>query len=328
MEPREPARDPPAPAHTYGREIQSAIGLWSNDGCRRNGALLRRREVNDMQRYRLGSALCVAALLLVFCRAPAQADADYPWLPGRPESTLADRFAPPPGFTRVPANPNSYGEWLRRLPLKPEASSVVLHDGRPVIDHGTVAAVIDIDIGRSDLQQCADAVMRLRAEYLFSRRLTDLIGFALLNGERYRFASYVEGTTPAPVGDGISWQRGRPRGNDHADLRRWLDIVFGFASTRSLARELRAVDMADAAIGDVFIRPGNPGHALVIVDMAVDPDNGRKLALLAQSSTPARDIHLLRNALDPRLGSWFPLVAGRPLITPGRVFAPNELKRF
>jgi hypothetical protein len=280
-----------------------------------------------MERSRLSSVLGIATLLLVPCgEAPARAN--YPWLPGQPERTLADSFAPPPGFTRVPVHPRSYGEWLRHLPLKRDAARVVLHDGRPVTDRGTVAAVVDIDVGRSDLQQCADAVMRLRAEYLFSRRLTDLIGFELVNGERYGFASYVEGTTPAPAGDGISWQRGGPRDNGHADLRRWLDIVFGFASTRSLAQELRAVDMADAAIGDVFIRPGNPGHALTIVDMAVDPDNGRKLALLAQGSMPARDIHLLRNTLDLRLGPWFPLAAGRPLITPGRVFAPNELKRF
>src|SRR5262249_22960118 len=84
------------------------------------------------------------------------------------------------------AEPGSFGEWLRHLPLKPRDSGVTLHDGRPVADHGTVAAVIDIDAGRSDLQQCADAVMRLRAEYLFSHRLIGLIGFELYSGERYR----------------------------------------------------------------------------------------------------------------------------------------------
>ena len=46
---------------------------------------------------------------------------------------------------------------------------------------------VDIDVGRSDLQQCADAVMRLRAEYLYSHRLPGLIGFDLFDGERYRF---------------------------------------------------------------------------------------------------------------------------------------------
>jgi hypothetical protein len=290
--------------------------------------LSRRRGLNNMERYRLGSAVCIAALLLVFGAVSAQADAVYAWLPSQPERTLADRFAPPPGFVRSPVDPGGYGAWLRHLPLKPRASAVVLHDGRPVTDRGTVAAVVEIDVGRSDLQQCADAIMRLRAEYLFSRRLADLAGFALSNGDRYPFASYVEGMTPRQAGQDVVWERGRPRGNGHADLRRWLDIVFGFASTRSLARELRPVDLTDAAIGDVFIRPGDPGHALMIVDMAVDPGNGRRLALLAQSSMPARDIHLLRNTLDQRLGPWFPLVAGRPLITPGRVFAPNELKRF
>jgi Domain of unknown function (4846) len=258
----------------------------------------------------------------------AMALPEYPWLAHHAGRTIADSVAPPAGFERVAAKPGSYGEWLRHLPLRPDASGVVLHDGRPVTDHGTVAAVIDIDVGRSDLQQCADAVMRLRAEYLFSRRLTDLIGFELFTGERYRFATYVEGTTPTQVGESVAWRRGRPQGDGHADLRRWLDIVFGFASTRSLAHELRPVDMADAAIGDVFIQPGSPGHAVVIADLAVDAANGRRVVLLAQSSMPARDVHLLRNALDPTFGAWFPLVDGQPFATPGRVFLPSELKRF
>ena len=238
-----------------------------------------------------------------------------------PVRTIADSFAVPAGFGRVAAAPGSFGDWLRHLPLKPADSEVTLHDGRPVADHGTVAAVVDIDVGRSDLQQCADAVMRLRAEYLFSRRLTGLIGFELYSGERYRFAAFAEGVTPVLSGERIAWRNGPPRDSSHASLRRWLDTVYAFASTRSLAHELRPVeDPADAAIGDVFIHPGSPGHAVIIVDLAVDPANGRKLALLAQSSTPARDVHVLRNTLDPASGAWFALAAGRPLVTPGRVF--------
>jgi len=259
----------------------------------------------------------------------AEAAPAYSWLEGDAISTVAESIPVPDGFLRVAVAPGSFGEWLRHLPLKPADSGVVLHDGRPVADHGTVAAVVDIDVGRSDLQQCADAVMRLRAEYLFSRRLTGLIGFELYSGERYRFEAYAGGLTPVPTGERIAWRSGPPQDRSHASLRRWLDIVFGFASTRSLAHELRPVDgMADAAIGDVFIHPGSPGHAVIIVDLAVDPTDGRKLALLAQSSTPARDVHILRNSGDPRLGTWFSLAEGRPLVTPGRVFAPNELRRF
>jgi len=275
----------------------------------------------------LAAALLAGAALLG--GGAAQAAPAYAWLDGEAARTVADSFAVPAGFVRVAAAPGSFAEWLRDLPLKPADSAVTLHDGRPVADHGTVAAVVDIDVGRSDLQQCADAVMRLRAEYLFSRRLTGLIGFELYSGERYRFAAFAEGVTPMLAGERIAWQSGPPRDGSHASLRRWLDTVYAFASTRSLAHELRPVeDPAAAAIGDVFIHPGSPGHAVIIVDLAVDPADGRKLALLAQSSTPARDVHILRNTLDPASGAWFALSAGRPLATPGRVFAPSELKRF
>jgi hypothetical protein len=275
----------------------------------------------------LAAALLAGAGLLG--GGSTQAAPAYAWHDGQAVRTVADSFAVPAGFVRVVAASDSFAEWLRELPLKPADSAVTLHDGRPVADHGTVAAVVDIDVGRSDLQQCADAVMRLRAEYLFNRRLTGLIGFELYSGDRYRFAAFAEGVTPVLSGERIAWQSGPPHDTTHASLRRWLDTVYAFASTRSLAHELRPVaDPAAAAIGDVFIHPGSPGHAVIIIDLAVDPATGRKLALLAQSSTPARDIHILRNTLDPAAGAWFALTAGRPLATPGRVFAPSELKRF
>ena len=275
----------------------------------------------------LATALIAGAMLLG--GGAARAAPAYSWLDGKAVRTIADSVAVPAGFRRVAVAPGSFAEWLRDLPLKPADSAVTLHDGRPVADHGAVAAVIDIDVGRSDLQQCADAVMRLRAEYLFSRRLTGLIGFDLYSGDLYRFESYAGGVTPLVSGERIAWQSGPPQGATHASLRRWLDIVYGFASTRSLAHELRPVDsLAEAAIGDVFIHPGSPGHAVIIVDLAVDPASGRRLAQLAQSSMPARDVHILRNTLEPGLGPWFELVEGRPLATPGRVFAPGELRRF
>src|SRR5262249_14480099 len=169
--------------------------------------------------------------------------------------TIADAFPPPHGFIRLPATPGSFADWLRHLPLESEHATLALYDGRPVVDHGEAAAVVDIDVGTADLQQCADAVMRLRAEYLYAHRLPGLIGFDLFDGQRYRFLTYAEGTTPIVAGATVAWQSGRPQDTTHASLRRWLDIVYGFASTRSLARELRpAGRFADAALGDVLLR--------------------------------------------------------------------------
>lgn len=48
------------------------------------------------------------------------------------------------------------------------------------------AAVIDIDVEKRDLQQCADAVMRLRAEWLWSIGTKDRIAFNYTGGGRWQ----------------------------------------------------------------------------------------------------------------------------------------------
>jgi len=261
--------------------------------------------------------------------APAASAGDYPWLSDAPAREIESALPPPSGFDRVPAAADSFAGWLRHLPLAPVDRAVVLHDGRPLVDQSIIAAVVDIDTGTSDLQQCADAVMRLRAEFLYSRGLLGAIGFDLVNSERYPFSAYSRGTTPRQNGAEISLASEKPRGAGHADLRRYLDLLFGFASTQSLARELQPVASLDeAGIGDVFIRPGQPGHAMIIADMAANMATGKRLVLLAQGSMPARGIYLLNNTGHPDLGAWFEIADGQPLITPGYEFRPDELRRF
>ena len=78
------------------------------------------------------------------------------------------RFSAAGGLTRVAVAPGSFGDWLRHLPLLPPGAPVHLFDGRLKPRQDVHAAVVDLDVGTRDLQQCADAVMRLRAEYLFA----------------------------------------------------------------------------------------------------------------------------------------------------------------
>ena len=58
-------------------------------------------------------------------------------------------------------------------------------------------------------------------------------------------------------------------------------------------------------IGDVFIIGGSPGHAVIVVDMAVNPETHEKVFLLAQSYMPAQQIQLLKNNNDPDLSPWY-----------------------
>jgi hypothetical protein len=271
----------------------------------------------------------LAAVALLIGHSQASADENYPWIPGAAAKSIESAIPVPPGFTRVAVAAGSFADWLRHLPLAPAGTTVTLYDGRPLLDQSIIAAVVDIDTGGSDLQQCADAVMRLRAEFLYSRGLLGAIGFALLDGQPYPFSAYSRGVTPRQDGDAVRWENDRPRGASHADLRRYLDLLFGFASTRSLARELQPVpSLRETEVGDVFIRAGQPGHAVIIADMAVNKSTGRRLVLLIQGSMPARGIYVLNNTRHPELGAWFEIVDGKPLVTPGYQFQPNELRRF
>jgi hypothetical protein len=271
------------------------------------------------------AALLCLALLPMHSAAAAPV---HPWRADGPLETAADRFPAPDGFTRVEPAPGSFGDWLRGLPLAPAGTPVRLHDGRVKADPSGAAAVIDIDTGARDLQQCADAIIRLRAEYLFGRGTLDALAFDFTNGDRYRFRDYADGVLPAVAGSRVGWRQGPPQGTSHGSLRRWLDIVFAYAGTVSLAREMTPVErLSDAAIGDALILPGSPGHAVLILDVAVEPATGRKAVLLAQGYMPAQSLHILANAADPALSPWF-LLADDRLAAPPWLFPADSLRRF
>ncbi|MFM9984437.1 MAG: DUF4846 domain-containing protein, partial [Flavobacteriales bacterium] len=106
-----------------------------------------------------------------------------PELINRHGKILQDRILVPPGYTRVKCDTNSFGFYLRNLKMKADSSEVLLYDGK-VKPYKVHAAVIDMEIGKRDLQQCADACIRLRAEYLRNVGKSSSIHFNLTNGFR------------------------------------------------------------------------------------------------------------------------------------------------
>jgi hypothetical protein len=243
--------------------------------------------------------------------------------------SLAARVAPPPGHTREAAPAGSFAQWLRGLPLLPGRPDVLLFDGRRKGNQEAHVAVVDLDVGRRDLQQCADAVMRLRAEYLFAAGRKDAVGFNFTSGDRASFARWAAGERPVVRGSRVSWRRSAAADASHASLRRYLDVVFSYAGSASLARELDPVEPDDSLrAGDVFIEAGFPGHAVIVVDTAIDDTTRTRVFLLAQSYMPAQQVHILRNPGDPALGPWYPEVFGSVLVTPEWTFGRHHLRRF
>jgi hypothetical protein len=240
--------------------------------------------------------------------------------------TIASRFAAPPGYERIDASPGGFGAWLRERPLLPGRPDVLLYDGRRKRNQRAHAAVLNLDTGSSDLQQCADAVIRLRAEYLFQGPCASEIAFDFTSGDRARWADWSRGVRPVIDGNRVRWERSAAPDDSYASFRRYLDTVFTYAGTASLERELVPVDdPSRPEIGDVFINGGHPGHAVLVVDAAQAAD-GERAFLLAQSYMPAQQIHVLRSYTD--IEPWYRARAQGTLMTPEWEFRFEDLRRF
>lgn len=270
----------------------------------------------------------LALLLFALTVLPAHAEPVYPWLDGSPPSgTLADRIAPPSGFRRVPASNGSFGAWLRGLPLQPGRPAVRLFDGRLKGNQEAHHAVVRIDVGSRDLQQCADAVMRLRAEYLHARGCEGDVAFRFTSGDLASWTGWQSGLRPQVRGNSVAWRRTARPDATYASFRRYLDTVFNYAGSASLEKELnRVADPARVEIGDVFIRGGFPGHAVIVADVAEGP-GGERVFLLAQSYMPAQEIHVLRNP-GSSSSPWYRAASRGPLTTPEWDFRHEDLRRF
>lgn len=264
--------------------------------------------IHTMRPTILFAALATLALALV-AATPALARPTYGWMPDiGPAETLGERIAPPPDFERVPAEAGSFAHWLRGLPMKAPGAPVLTFTGKQKARQDVHTDVIDIDVGDRDLQQCADAIMRLRAEWLYSARRDKEIAFNDTKGKRLKFASRTK--------------------RDYPGLRRYLNYVFAYAGTYSLERELKPTAIEELQIGDVFIRGGFPGHAVLVADMVENRDTGEKRFLLLQSYMPAQDIHVLKNPAASDGSPWYATGFGETLITPEWVFPKNQLRRW
>ena len=210
----------------------------------------------------------------------------------------------PEGYTRIPADKDPFIGFLRSTGLK-KNKTVYLFNGLPKANQKAQFAVLDIDVGNQDLQQCADAVMRLRAEYQFAAKDYGDIIFADNNGTSYTF--------------------GPPYTKAH--FRNYLHKVFGICGSASLSKQLKPAEMADIRPGDVLIHGGFPGHAVIVMD-AAENIQGDRIFLLAQGFMPAQDIHVLVNPVNGTLSPWYKAGQNKIIYTPEYVFYAKELKKW
>lgn len=296
----------------------SSVQPPSSPGAAEPAVAPRARPVNE------GAAIKVASV----------DKARYGWLTDSDEAqpemtTLEARFAAPQGFERVAQPEGSFGAWLRGLPVRLDRR--VVHSHRGAALNSPSAAVVLLDVGERDLQQCADTAIRLHAEYLWSAGRADNVAYHFTSGDLSTWKAWRQGERFKIRGNSVTRVRsGRPA-RDHGAFRVYLDNIFRYAGTRSLWRDSRAVKAAEAlAPGDFFVQPGGPGHAVIVLDVAASQD-GRRAALIGQGFMPAQELHVVtRRGADVLDGVWFVLPGeGGALDTPSwRPFERKEARRF
>jgi hypothetical protein len=108
------------------------------------------------------------------------------------------------------------------------------------------------------------------------------------------------------------------------------EIIGESAPIKKIKETIDKIAATDARVlitGDVLIRGGFPGHAVIVIDVAINK-GGKKIYLLAQSYMPAQDIHVLINPVNKLLSPWYEVHDKTNIETPEYTFTKFELKRW
>ncbi len=209
-------------------------------------------------------------------------------------STLETRINTPKGYERVLAEPDSMTSFLRGFSLKEDGSKVLIYNGGKKKKQNKHVAVFNLSLSNEDLQQCADSVIRMYAEYFWKTEQYDRIAFHFVSGFLASYDKWREGYRIEVDGNDVSWVKSAEYDDSYETFQAYLRIVFMYASTLSLKEESVEVKLSDIQVGDVFLKAGSPGHVVMIIDIC-ENEQGKKAFLLAQGNMPAQEFHILIN---------------------------------
>ena len=242
-------------------------------------------------------------------------------------NTVKTRFSAPKNYEWIEENPNSFGEFLVNFTLKKYGAQILRFDGNPIATQSLHEAIYDIDTGEKDLQQCADSVIRLYAEYLWKQDRKDEIAFHFTNGDLVKWTDYRDGYRAFVMGNSVDYRKTASYEDSYQNFRNYLDLIYNYAGTISLTAETKAVNSTkNLKTGDILITPGSPGHVVFIAG-SCENKNGEKLFLLSEGFTPAQSIHLLKNPFEENISPWYRLDVNSEKINTARFsFSPVHFR--
>ena len=240
-------------------------------------------------------------------------------------NTVLERFIPPKDYKRLVSEEGSFASFLRTYILEPDGTPVYYFDGKRKGGEGHVA-VFSMEVGEEDLQQCADSIMRIYAEYLYKNGKYDRISFHFVDGFVCDFSHWSQGYRVKFSGETPNWQKTADPDLGEESFKKYLRIVFAYSSTLSMEKEARSILLSEIQAGDIFIKAGSPGHVVMVVDVCKNAD-GEKAFLLAQGFMPAQSFHVIKNPKHPNDPWYYEKEITYPFITQNYSFPEGSLMR-
>ncbi len=245
------------------------------------------------------------------------------------QNSIRTRFQLPTGYHWKEEADGSFADFLQYFPMHPAGFPARDHRGRILQTHAANAGLLRIDTGSRDLQQCADAWIRLYAEHLYHSGRRAEISFAFTSGQRLSLQEYLNGTRTVETGKRVQFINTPSILDTYENFRYYLDLVFQYAGTISLYQDSQPVPAeTEIEAGDFIIKPGSPGHLVIIMAVAEDTQGKRKY-LLAESFMPAQDIRILKNPRIETDSPWYEIgLSAKEMETERYTFSPIEIRRY
>ena len=253
---------------------------------------------------------------------------ETPSLLNRDSLTIKTRVNFPKGYKRVAYPKGSFQAYLRNYSLKVFGAKIINYDDSEYYWQQGHIGILDIPVPKNGLQQCADALIRVRSEYLWANNRKDAIGFNFTSGDYCSWKQYAKGYRPKINGNQVTFHKLASVNHTKENFYKYLNLIYMYSGTLSLYNELPKIEYArDLKIGDMLIKGGSPGHIVMICDEVIN-SKGEKLYLLFQGNTPAQSVHLVKNLEDSNISPWYQLKKNAVIPVSNYTFGSSKFVQF
>lgn len=167
-----------------------------------------------MKRGLLIGIIISALVLIAFQFKPVKTVAqtvqgliETPSLINKDSLTIKTRVKVPEGYRRVPYPEGSFEDYLRDYKLKPFGSKIINYDASEYFWQRGHIGILEVPVPSNGLQQCADALIRIRSEYLWDQNRKDEIGFNFTSGHYCSWMKYAQGYRPKINGNKVTFHK-------------------------------------------------------------------------------------------------------------------------